>query len=165
MKIGSQVVSFHRAKTYDSWVTFKPELDRVVDALFSIVPELTITRLDLRYMNALNSTLYGITSMEDLDFSLKIASEFISGGSNVNYKRSASSDVELMVRMATPDFVQGVVPENATVFVDIDCFTGSGFAAKNATDVKSWVERSHDIEKDEFFHLLKQSTIDSLKEF
>ena len=47
VRIGSQVLSYHRLPPYESWTKFKPELDAAIDALFAKADGLTIRRLGL----------------------------------------------------------------------------------------------------------------------
>jgi uncharacterized protein (TIGR04255 family) len=164
VRMGPQVLSYHRSKTYGGWENFQPELNLLIDALFDAIPNVVISRLGLRYMNGFNRGIHGIGSISDLDFSLKVADEVITDAVNVNYSRNISDVGTCMVRIATPDFVQGSLPENTTVFVDVDVYTRGEIAIKDAASVKTWTERAHQVEKHEFFHLLTQASIDSLQE-
>jgi uncharacterized protein (TIGR04255 family) len=163
VRMGPQVLSYHRRK-YCGWGKFQPELDQMVDALFSTAPETTISRLGLRYMNAFSAAGHGIRSVAELDLSLKIADETISDFVNINYSRSVPPVGACMVRIATPDHVQGLIPEETTVFVDVDVYTKGGATFKDGKSVKEWVVQAHEIEKDEFFHLLTKEKIEELKE-
>jgi uncharacterized protein (TIGR04255 family) len=164
IKMGPQVLSYHRSKTYCGWEKFQPELNMVIDTLFDAVPGVVISRLGLRYMNGFNRGIHGIGSISDLDFSLRVADEVITDAVNVNYTRHIASVGTCMVRIATPDFVQGALPENTTVYIDVDVFTKGEVAITDAAAVKSWVEQAHQVEKYEFFHLLTQDSINALQE-
>jgi uncharacterized protein (TIGR04255 family) len=164
VRMGPQVLSYHRAKTYGGWGNFRPELETMIDALFAAIPKVVISRLGLRYMNGLNRGAHGIGSISDLDFSLKVADEVIADAVNVNYSRNVPEIGTCMVKIATPDFVQGGLPENTTVFIDVDVFTKGEIAMKDAASVKSWTDRAHEVEKNEFFHLLTQASIEALQE-
>jgi hypothetical protein len=67
------------------------------------------------------------------------------------------------VKIATKDFVQGIVAPEARVFVDVDVFTTDDFSANDSASVKQWAEMAHKHEKIEFFHLLREPTINKLK--
>jgi uncharacterized protein (TIGR04255 family) len=133
-----------------------------VEALYSHSEGLSIERLGLRYMNALTSTRHGITSITDLDLSAQVANNVLSGAMNLNYAVQHGTDTTCIVRIATPDFLQGVVPENTTVYVDVDVFSDAKFGDEK--EVKKWLKTAHMVEKSEFFQLLTAATIDALKE-
>ena len=115
-------------------------------------------------MNALSATRHGIGSIARLDFSLIIAGEAISDAVNINYTRVVPGIGACTVYIATPDRVQGLIPEDTTVYVDVDVYTKGDVALKDAKAVKKWIGLAHDVEKDEFFHLLTQVDIDLLKD-
>jgi uncharacterized protein (TIGR04255 family) len=163
VRMGPQVLSYHRPK-YCGWDKFQPELDQTVDALFSTAPETTISRLGLRYMNAFSAAGHGIRSVSELDLELTIADETVSEFVNINYSRSVAPVGTCMVRIATPDHVQGLIPEDTTVFVDVDVYTKGGATFKDGKAVKEWIAQAHEIEKDEFFHLLTKEKIEELRE-
>jgi uncharacterized protein (TIGR04255 family) len=132
--------------------------------LFSSVEDLNVRRIGLRYINALTPKLHGIHSIRDLDIDMKIAGENIQGNVNLNFTTELSNNSKSMVRIATPEFVGGVIPENTTIVIDVDVFTKEGFKTKAIGDVESWIVFAHHKEKEEFFHLLPENIIQSLKE-
>lgn len=164
VRMGPQVVSYHRVKNYGGWETFKPELDILIDALFDALPAVAISRLGLRYLNGFTAAKHGISAVSDLDFKLKVADEVVSDALNINYSRVVPGTGACMVRIATPDFVQGGLSEEIKVFIDVDVFSAAGVDMKDKGAAKAWIDRAHGVEKEEFFHLLTQKTIDSLKE-
>ena len=164
IRIGPQVVSYHQVSPYVGWDKFKPELDETIDGLFAKADGPTVRRLGLRYMNALRRDVHGIPSISDLDLRLTIAGEMVSGNVNVNFTTGTPDDTECTVRIATPEFVQGNLPANTSVYVDVDVFTKEGFRTKDQSVVKEWVESAHKTEKEHFFRLLTNQSIESLKE-
>jgi hypothetical protein len=48
--------------------------------------------------------------------------------------------------------------------VDVDVFTKEGFRSKNHADVIAWINNAHTAEKQHFFRLLTDQTIEELKE-
>jgi uncharacterized protein (TIGR04255 family) len=164
IRVGSQVLSYHRLSPYVGWKEFKPELEQAVDGLFSKAGGVTIRRLGLRYMNALRADLHGIKSIADLDLKLLIAGETVSGNVNVNFTTDVAPGIDCTVRVATAEFVQGVLPPNTSVYIDVDVFTEEGFKTKDEGEVKRWIELAHTKEKEEFFHLLTANTIEKLEE-
>jgi uncharacterized protein (TIGR04255 family) len=164
VRIGPQVLSYHRLKPYVGWERFKPELLEAVDGLFAKAPGLKIQRLGLRYMNALRADVHTIKSISDLDLRLTIAGDNVPGNVNVNFTIDVSNDTQCTVRIATSEFVQGDLPPNTSVYIDVDVFTKNDFRTKDQNVVKTWIEFAHSQEKQHFFRLLPQPTIELLKE-
>jgi uncharacterized protein (TIGR04255 family) len=115
-------------------------------------------------MNALQRDIHKIASISDLDLKLAIAAETITANVNINFTTDIDKNTACMVRIATPDFVEGSLPENSSVYVDVDVFTKPSFKTTNKAEVLHWIEAAHTREKEQFFRLLSDSTIDSLKE-
>jgi len=164
LRIGPNVLSYHRTKKYIGWNRFKPELEKVIDLLFNSTEALRVTRLGLRYLNALTPESHGIDSIDDLDMVVNVASDQLHGNVNLNYNVELGQIGLCTVRVATHEFVQGPLPQNTSAYIDIDVFTTPGFTCTGARDVKTWLEGAHTQEKVEFFHLLTLTTIDALKE-
>lgn len=164
LRIGANVLSYHRLSPYIGWDKFKPEIDEVVDALFSTTEALNIRRMGLRYMNAIRPELHNLQSISDLDLKVIVANEDISGNVNINFTSELSEDSECTLRIATTEFIQGAIPKDTSVFVDVDVYTKDNFRTKDAQKVKQWVEFAHGKEKEQFFRLLTQDSIDVLEE-
>jgi uncharacterized protein (TIGR04255 family) len=164
VRIGSQMLSYHRLAPYVGWDQFQVELKGVVDWLFSQISELTVRRMGLRYMNALRTDLHGIESVLDLNLTLTVADQRVSGNVNINFTNAVSSDTVCTVRIATPEFIQGSIPPNTSVYVDVDVFTNEGFRSTNQADVTAWINNAHTAEKQNFFRLLTDQKIRELKE-
>ena len=165
VRIGRNVISYSRGMPYVGWKVFKTELDEVINVVFEKAGELHVERLGLRYLNALRFDLHGIQSISDLNLKLDIAERRIAGSVNVNVTTDGTGDLACTVRIATPDFVQGIIPPGTSVYVDVDVFTNSiGFETTNQEFVRDWIERAHSKEKTQFFQLLTESTIESLRE-
>jgi len=164
VRVGPNVLSYHRLTAYVGWEIFQPELNTAIDALFETAEGLVVRRLGLRYLNALTVDKHRITSLANLDLDLKVSGAPIKGAVNLNYTSDLSATTQCTVRVATPGFVQGVLPQGTTVYVDVDVFTRDGFETNDPKSVKDWVSYAHDKEKEEFFHLLTADTIQELKE-
>jgi uncharacterized protein (TIGR04255 family) len=164
VRIGSRALSYHRLKPYVGWERFKPEILEAVEGLFAKAPGLSIQRLGLRYMNALRADVHTIKSISDLDLTLVIAGDNVPGNVNVNFTVDVSNDTQCTVRIATSEFVQGDLPPNTSLYVDVDVFTKDDFRTKDQNVVVNWIEFAHSKEKEQFFRLLPQTTIELLKE-
>jgi uncharacterized protein (TIGR04255 family) len=163
VRIGGQMLSYHRLAPYESWTKFKPELIAAIDALFAKAEGLTIRRLGLRYINAIRAQLHQISSMADLDLKVTVEDEAVSNV-NVNFTHDLSDDTQCTVRVATTEFVQGTLPPDSRVLIDVDVFTREGSKMNDPQKVKQWVESAHIMEKEQFFRLLTDATIDALEE-
>lgn len=163
VRVGPYVLSYHRLMPYVGWKIFKDELDEAIEGLFSSTGGLTIRRLGLRYLNALQTDLHQIGSISDLDLKLSVAEENILSNVNVNFTTEVSTDTMCTVRIATPEFVQGELPPKTSVYVDVDVFTKETFKTEDKAQVKRWIEIAHTNEKEHFFQLLTDDTIDSLE--
>lgn len=164
VRIGDHVLSYHRLLPYESWTHFKPELDTAIDALFSKANDLIIRRLGLRYINAIRPELHPIKSILDLDLTMAVENEPVGGNVNVNFTTDLSDDTQCTVRVATAEFVQGILPPNSRVLIDVDVFTKEAFRTNDVQKVKQWVESAHTMEKEQFFRLLTVETIEALEE-
>jgi len=164
VRIGSNVFSYHQMSPYVGGDKFILELSEAIDILFEKAKGLNVRRLGFRYINALIPDIHDIRSIAALDLKLAIAGESVSDQVNINYTKDLSDDTRCTVRIATPDFVQGVLPPNTAVMIDVDVFTKDSFRTKENTKVKEWVKYAHIKEKEQFFRLLTDKTIDFLKE-
>jgi uncharacterized protein (TIGR04255 family) len=164
IRIGPQVLSYHRMQPYVGWKRFKPELNEAIAGLFRKADGLTVRRLGLRYLNALRTDVHAIRSVSDLDLKLDIANERVSGNVNINFNVDVASNTIGTVRVATPEFIQGSLPANTSVYIDVDVFTQEGFETQEQDVVTSWIEDAHTKEKEQFFRLLTPQTIQLLKE-
>lgn len=164
LRIGPSVVSYHRQVPYVGWEKFKPELERVTTTLFETRKDAIITRLGLRYMNSLRPNLHGIAALTDLDVEMTVSGDAILKAANLNFTNPLGKESACTVRIATPEFILGIIPADTSVFVDVDVFTNEGFKTADKKIVDEWVEFAHTQEKTEFFRLFKQPTIDKLRE-
>lgn len=164
VRIGPQVISYHRTAPYGGWEQFQSEVAETITGLFEMANGLIIRRLGLRYLNALRSDLHGIASISDLDLEIKVASERVPGSVNLNFTTAVGIDTDCTVRIATTGFVQGKLPPNTSVYVDVDVFTKDDFEMKEQKAVKNWVTAAHTSEKEQFFRLLTDRSIEALEE-
>lgn len=164
IRVGPAVISYHRTAPYIGWEQFQPELEDTIQVLFEKARGLVIKRLGLRYLNALRHDVHGISSISDLDLEIKVAGEPISGNANLNFSTELEGNTACMVRVATTDFVQGNLPQGTSVYVDVDVYTKEGFETNERKDVEEWLTMAHDREKEQFFRLLSDKSIETLEE-
>lgn len=164
VRIGQQVASYHRTAPYVGWQQLRTELDEFFEAFFLKSENPSVSRLGLRYINAASAELHGIATITDLDLRVLVKQSQIGASVNVNYLSNHERNTQSVVRIATPDFVVGTVPPDATLMIDVDVFTNAGFKTTDVGYVSDWAEFAHEEEKKQFFRLLKQVTIESLRE-
>jgi uncharacterized protein (TIGR04255 family) len=164
VRTGPHVLSYHRTAPYVGWSRFQPELNELIRAFFARADAPVVTRLGFRYINALRSDVHGIRSLLDLDLTFAIAKEPIGSSLNINFTTAVSSDTQCTVRIATTDLVQGTLPRASSVLVDVDVFTKEPFRTTDEKMVGAWIEFAHTKEKEQFFRILTNETIDTLTE-
>jgi uncharacterized protein (TIGR04255 family) len=164
IKIGERVISFHKLKPYSGWNQFSHDLSEVTKHLFSKLEDIQIERLGLRYINSLNKQDHGIQHPSELNIKVTIQDHEINEHFNFNYSHQHDEDFISLARIATPDFVEGNLPDGSTVYVDIDIFTPSDFRTNDQQRVLDWVENAHTIEKEIFFRLIPQNKLQPIVE-
>ena len=163
VRIGPQSLSFTRRAPYPGWEIFGPEIAQAIDVLFSVIPDVSISRLGLRYVNALRSDNHKVTKVADLNLDIAVDKINLEENLNLNYRNNVGSDATCLVRIATRDFARGKISENTSVLIDIDVSTIESFKISNAMSANSWKEAAHEIEKEKFFRLLTPETIKTLR--
>lgn len=165
LRFGPQILGFHQAAPYPGWRTFKTAIEKAVRTLFMATSDkLTISRLGMRYINALTPVGHRIPSIADLDFNLTIAGDAAPSKLNINFTHEIDARTASTVRIATKDFVESsALPIDTSVIVDIDVFSPTETSFVNLEDALKWVDRAHTTEKVEFFRLFKKPHVDAWK--
>lgn len=165
LRIGPQSVAYIRRAPYPGWDnSFGDELRNVVGHLYQVAPAVPVSRLGLRYVNALKSDKHSVRGITDLAIGISIDKQPLSDHVNLNFKTGVGSDFETMTRIASIDLAEGTIPENSTVIVDIDVYTCSTFRTTNVNDVQKWIVEAHDCEKAAFFRVLGKENTERLRE-
>jgi uncharacterized protein (TIGR04255 family) len=163
VRIGAHVLSYHHLPPYAGWAAFSTELDTAIDGLFDRTQGLAISRLGLRYINALSPDLHGIATVSDMDLELKVSGVPVGEKVNLNFITDTTTQAQCTVRVASRDFVQGQFSPEAKVLVDIDVFTTSDFRADSKAVIKQWAANARTTKNEAFFGLLRQMTIERLR--
>jgi uncharacterized protein (TIGR04255 family) len=163
VKVGTNVVSLHVLDEYCGWGVFRPAIAETVNFLFSRISKLSVRRIGLRYINNLNATDHQIGAVSDLNLELRVAGAPLTEHVNLNYRRTLETG-QAMVRIASPDIVEGPKRQDMTAYVDVDVFTHDAFNASDPATVIRWIEDAHTAEKTEFFRLLPDNVIEAIKE-
>ncbi|NVJ90318.1 MAG: TIGR04255 family protein [Methylocystaceae bacterium] len=162
-KFNHNMISYHNVGEYFGWDDFCNRIRSIVELLFEKLSDVTVQRIGLRYINCLGLE-HGISSISDLNVSVNVASNALEGNFNINYLNKDIEDGEAVVRIATPNFIEGRLPEDAKAFCDIDIYTLNGVKLENVDECIEWIIRAHDKEKQLFFDMLPPSVIENLRE-
>jgi uncharacterized protein (TIGR04255 family) len=163
VRIGAHVLSYHRYPPYPGWPEFSAEFDVAIDALFDKAEGLVVRRIGLRYINALTTAGHGIASVSDLDMSVLVSGELISGNLNLTFTRDIADRTQCRVSVATREYVQGQIPVDAALVADVDVFTTEGFGTDSKGEVKRWVGDAHMHKNQAFFGLLTPNSMVRLR--
>lgn len=164
VRIGPNVISYHRAAPYVGWSKFLPEIETLVLDLFRRAPGLVVNRLGLRYINAMNQADHEVGSVADLTLVTSIRSDQLVKSLIVASQFEVGAGTICTLRVSTPDFLLGSpIPENTSCVVDVDVFKEKP-SEKQAGDVMAWVATAHTEEKAQFFRLLSDEKIGRLTE-
>ncbi len=166
IRVGSNILSYHRIAAYPGWAGHQPALKLLVDTLFASLSQITPIRLGLRYINALNGAEHLVASPADLALTLQVGETdpFSPAAFALNYRRQSSLSHIEQVQVATPDYVQSNGTNRVfAVIVDIDVFTPEGYMIGGSESVLSWIETAHSLAQANFFKLIPENTASKLK--
>lgn len=164
IKIGPHVISLHVVAPYPGWDALSERLRLLIATLFEAVRDINVSRLGLRYINAITPS-HEVDHISDLQFSIELAGKQINSEMVFSHRFKVDNEIHGTISLATPSFVNGPnLPTECAAFVDIDMFTPRALGKTDPDTVLSWVERAHDAEKAAFFGLLSEAQIEKLKE-
>ena len=163
-KIGSNVFSYHRMEPYPGWENFKPEIDDATRHLFGALENLVISRIGFRYINVFNDAKHGVSSTNDLNYTVKLAGNELTIDQNINYRVKCSDEHMALVRIASQGFVSGPFRGDIGALLDIDVYTPDDWKTSSLEETLGWIETAHDFEKQEFEKLLTPELIKRLVE-
>lgn len=156
VKIGVNVFSFHHLVPYPSWDRFRPELYNAVEFLFGSFQEFRATRLGFRYVNAFTEATHGVKDVKQLNYSITVAGDDLVAPQNLNYRLPRSDQHNILVRIASPEFVSGPIKSKCHVLLDLDVYTPDGWETNDLENARDWIEDAHTYEKEEFFNLFTE---------
>ncbi len=163
IRIGPHVVSHHIVGGYIGWDRFLPKLLQTVASVQEAVSSVAPVRLGLRYINA-PTAAHNVHSAWDLNLKVEVAGSEPSSDMQLVYRVVEGGDLEGLVRIVTPSFVEGIVIPGAVAVIDIDMFTPDSTAHVSMASVGTWLEKAHAAEKRTFFGLLREQTVTALRE-
>lgn len=166
VKLGSNVVSYHivGVDEYVGWKLFEPMLREMFAQIFGRVKVETISRIGLRYTNALTSSRHFVSDIRTLDVDICVAGQTLDSPKNLNFLETHGPAHTSITRIASPDFVHGPLPQTTTAIVDVDVFSNPDFQATSVNEAIEWVNKAHGFEKEAFFKLIPKSILERLIE-
>lgn len=162
VKIGWNVLSFHRLAPYPGWSVFESEIKMSLDFLFSSFKDFKANRLGFRYVNIFTEKDHGVKSVSALNYSVCVAGLELAEPQNLNYQRIRSDKHIVQVRVASPEYVSG--SRELRALVDLDVFTAAGVEILDADSAHEWIREAHIYEKEEFFMLFTEDMKNRLVE-
>jgi uncharacterized protein (TIGR04255 family) len=164
VRVGANVVSVHFPGHYKGWESVSPTMETVTDGLFRVLPNLVVQRLGLRYINVFTAERHFVQSVNDLTLRVTVAGTALDAPVNIIFSYDASPNHKVLTRIASRPFLQGKIPPDATVAVDIDVSTPDGFSDSSPQSIKAWIHDAHTFEKRAFRRLLPDALYEALLE-
>jgi uncharacterized protein (TIGR04255 family) len=162
IRFGNHVISLHEPAPYTGWDRFVAELNVMTDAIFANTGGLVINRLGLRYINALSPNHHGIAGVPDMDIAITVSEAPLNGRLALSFFSSAFEQTDCKVAITTTEFVQGQLPPDTAVYVDVDVASSPGFTTSSPHEVRAWLEKAHGAKNDAFLDLLTRPSLDRL---
>ena len=161
-KVGGHVFSYHALAPYPGWTAFYKEIRSVIHTIVQKLKSPNFSRLGFRYINSLRGDNHHVTGLSDTNIALSIGNEMLTGSVNLNYMRTYDTDHTITVKIATPEFVQGNLEPGFSLLCDIDVATKAGASVTGLKTTMAWINIAHDLEKKEFFKILRSEIIERL---
>ncbi len=163
IRVGPNLISCHRVGRYVGWERFEPEIAGTIRALYEAIDAPKVSRIGLRYVNALIPDLHLIKDVHDLLLQIRVANDGYRGPVLLTLLNENSEAHLTQTRIASPRFAAGV-PGNACAIVEVDVSTPAEVSFADIGDVLKWVSAAHDFEKAAFFRLFPPDILQALKE-
>lgn len=167
VKLGGNVASLHLMAPYPGWAEFRRHITTLIGAMRKAIPTCDVRRLGLRYINALTNPDHRISSMGALNLQLTVGGVAPAGPILVQARKPVESlegNSAVVVRVASPEFVEGVMPPQTVAIVDVDVYTGTNYSRPLDRGVTAWIDKAHRVEKTEFFGLIPDAALAELVE-
>lgn len=164
MRMGPDVIILSRRGDYQGWDGgYGADIKNMSEHLFSVLGELSVVRLGLRYINAIRSDLHGIKGPKDLAVGINVAEHEVQSEFSLNFVTQRGSHFEAMNRLSTVEFAGGAIPDNTTFVIDIDVRTGDGYSASSVAEILDWASEARKEKNKRFFSVLGKDNIERLR--
>lgn len=164
IRLGPDVLIASRRGDYPGWdASFGDEVRNATIHLFKVFADVKVSRLGMRYINALRSDIHQIQGIADLEVDLKIAKIEIAEHFNLNFRMNVGTDLEVLTRLSTVDFGSGNIPENTSFILDIDVHTSEEYETNDIDAVLAWAEKARTEKNERFFSVLGEANKERLR--
>lgn len=163
-RIGEQSVSLHVLYPYVGWTKWSPTIRSLNRLLVDTIQGLTVTRLGLRYIDALRADVHKVQSVTQLAVESSWKGNRIENDILVQFRHSACEGVDAIIRIASGSSVVGQLPSQTSCVTDIDVHSTAALARPESAMLDEWAERAHEINKEIFFGLLPPEQLADLVE-
>lgn len=162
-KIGGHVFSYHVLGNYPGWAIFYQEIDEVLSIITHKLRLSNFSRLGFRYINLFWPETHHVTGLSETNIAISIGGDRLTDSLNLNYMRKFDTNHTVTVKIATPDLVVTTnVRTGFSLLCDIDVATKIDVPMSGLDATKKWIEAAHNIEKTEFFKILRSDITEKL---
>lgn len=161
VKIGGHVFSYHVLGTYPGWTEFREEINQITDTVTGQLRSPNFSRLGFRYINIFVPEKHNVTGLSETNISISIGAERLTCSLNLNYLRRLDTNHTVTVKIATPELVSSNIGA-FSLLCDIDVATKDNEPVSGSDRTKAWINTAHDIEKEEFFKILRTDVAEKL---
>lgn len=164
IKVGANSLSIHVVGTrnYIGWTNLYPLLASSVWLLFDRIQVREVSRIGLRYINVLTTSRHKVSGIQDLRLNLQLRGEAVKTPFSMSCVEENSATMIGVTRIASPELVDGPLPEDAAAVVDVGVATSEGTEFSAAEGVCEWIQLAHDFEKQLFFSLIPEGILREL---
>lgn len=156
--------SYHVVGKYCGGDHFQKQLALAFETLFATLNGISISKIMFRHINALTADKHYISDVNSLNLEIRVAKQELRGPTNINYLVKNDDSHQTMTRIASAYFVNGDLPENTSVVVDIDVTTPKNYQATTLKEVLEWIKKAREFQKDAFFMLIPSNVLEKLVE-
>jgi len=164
IKVGTQTVICAVTKPYPGWDEFNRLHILAINNLFDAIPDVTVRRLGLRYINALNTELHHVAAISDLQLGVSVGGENLTTNYNLNFRVPGNETTECLIRVATKDFAMPPLDGPEHTLIDIDTYTPSSIQMHSKNEIIEWLRNAHEIKNRAFFNLFSSEQIEVMRE-
>lgn len=163
VNLGSHSAATTRFGEYPGWEQMAVDIRELAQHTLDSLEDVAITRIGMRYINVLVPDKHLINSIHDLKIQVSIDDKKLEGGLNVNFTVFDKNALHT-IRIASPEFVSNLSPNNGTALVDIDSSTTDTGSLVSVDDIVAWANEAHKSEKEIFFQLFTEKTLNEIVE-
>jgi uncharacterized protein (TIGR04255 family) len=164
VQIGENVFSYHVVGKYCGGENFLRQLALAFETLFTTLNGISISKIMFIYLNALTTDKHHILDMKSLNLDIGVNKQALTEPANLNYLVKNDDSHQTMTRIVSAYFVNGELPENTSVVLDIDVSTPKNYQVTTKEEILEWIKKAHQVQKDAFFSLIPTAILEKMVE-